>query len=86
MTAATPRLLSPFRPRLRSTSGLVCRPSDSAAGVLSRQPADQERQRGGEMFSFVQGAFRTVVLNWWRLWTHFSYLIMKSRTKFIPEK
>lgn len=49
VSAATPRLLSPFRPRLWSSSGLDRCASDSAAGVLSRQPADQERQCGGEM-------------------------------------
>lgn len=42
VSAVTPRLLSPFRPRLRRSSGLDCCPSDSAAGVFSRQPADQE--------------------------------------------
>lgn len=54
MSAATSRLPSPVRPRLWSSSGLDCCASDSAAGVLTRQPADQERQRGGEMVSLVE--------------------------------
>lgn len=49
-----PSLRSGRRSELWRSSGLgggFRSPSDSAAGVLSGQPADQERQRGGETFT-----------------------------------
>lgn len=54
VSATTPRLLSLFRPRLRSSTRLVRCPSDPATGVLSCQPADQERQCGGEILFFFK--------------------------------